>query len=109
MAPAARWAGGVCNLPRCVGQRLEDPKVEIEELLDRAPAQLLASAKARDQLEHVRLAQREAEREGPEDTEGAGVVGAHVPSCMALATPISWGGQQGAGGRRGAGPSHFGS
>ena len=30
-------------------------------------------------------------------------------SCMALATTISWGGQQGAGGRRGAGPSHFGS
>ena len=58
------------QLAACVGQRLEDPKVEIEELLDRATAQLLASAEARDQLEHVRLAQREAEREGPEEEEG---------------------------------------
>ena len=53
------------QLAACVREGLKDPKVEIEEMLDRAPAQMLTSAKPRDQLEHVRFVQREAEREGP--------------------------------------------
>ena len=54
-----------------------------------------------------------ASRSGKRSVKGLrrrrrGGVGGRTP-LLALATPISWGGQQGAGGRRDAGPSHFGS
>ena len=58
---------GFATCDACVGHRLQELEVAIEELLDRSPAQPLASAKAGDQLEHVCLAQWEVEREGPGD------------------------------------------
>ena len=86
---------GFATCDACVGQRLEELEVAIEELLDRSPAQPLASAKAGDQLEHVCLAQWEVEREGPGDKRrwvggGGGRWGGGVRSCMALATFKRW-------------------
>lgn len=48
VALVVRGRAGEFNLPGCVGQRLQDLEVEIEELLDRAPAQQLTSTEARD-------------------------------------------------------------
>ena len=73
---------GFATCDACVGQRLEELEVAIEELLDRSPAQPLASAKAGDQLEHVCLAQWEVEREGPGDKRrwvGGWIIDLHPP------------------------------
>eukprot|EP00964_Phaeocystis_antarctica_P140623 scaffold105497_cov60-Phaeocystis_antarctica.AAC.2 len=90
MAPAVRGrAGGFATCRACVGQWLEDLNVEIEELLNRAPAQLLASAEACNHLEHVRLTQWEAEREGPARTRRGGVGGGHAPFKRWLSPRLS--------------------
>ena len=84
---------GFATCDACVGQRLEELEVAIEELLDRSPAQPLASAKAGDQLEHLCLAQWEVEREGPGDTRrwvGGWVGRWGVRPCVALATSKPW-------------------